>query len=254
LSTCDLAVAGPGGLTATVYTRSLPDDADGGREEPFEDRSLRLETTFGGAGVLAGDLTPECAAVVTAVLESLSAPCGAQDTRTGEQRYHDGLAEAMRRLVAGGLLPERAGQPVKASVHVSLAELRAMDGDSALEGQWITAARARWAAYRGAASVAGGDGAAWLDGDAADAVACDASLTPIVSGEVDIGALEDLVRLCVELDRLDHDCGRGEPAHQPTQRSLADAPAGPVSPAREALERAIIGKNHDSFTALLLGA
>jgi hypothetical protein len=30
------------------------------------------------------------------VLESLSAPAGAEDTRTREQRYHDALAEAMR--------------------------------------------------------------------------------------------------------------------------------------------------------------
>jgi hypothetical protein len=35
---------------------------------------------------------------VSAVLESLSAPCGAEDTRAREQRYHDGLHEAMRGL------------------------------------------------------------------------------------------------------------------------------------------------------------
>jgi hypothetical protein len=35
---------------------------------------------------------------VTAVLESLSAPMGAEDPRTKEQRYHDGLQEAMRWL------------------------------------------------------------------------------------------------------------------------------------------------------------
>jgi hypothetical protein len=235
------------GLAGEIYARSLPGTPDDGPpDDSFEDRSLRLETTFEGAGVLAGDLTPECAAVVTAVLDALSAPAGAEDTRSHGQRYHDGLAEAMRRLVAAGLLPERAGQPVKAWVHVSLAELRAMDGDSALEGRWIAAARARWAAYRAAASVAGGDGGAWIDGDAAGAVACDASLTPIVSGDVDIDALEDLVRLCVELGRLDHAGGRGEPARQPAQTSPADAPAaGPVSPAREALERAIIGKAAD---------
>ena len=75
----------------------------------FEDRSVRLETTFEGAGVLSGDLTPECAAVVGAVLDALSAPAGAEDTRSQAQRYHDGLQEAMRRLVAAGLLPERAG-------------------------------------------------------------------------------------------------------------------------------------------------
>ncbi len=41
-------------------------------------------------------LTPECAAVVTAVLDALSAPAGAGDLRTRPQRYHDALAEAMR--------------------------------------------------------------------------------------------------------------------------------------------------------------
>jgi Domain of unknown function (DUF222) len=82
-------------LAAEIYVRSLPDgEAD---EEPsFEDRRLRVETTFAGAGVLCGDLTPECAAVVTAVLEALSAPAGAEDTRTKDQRYHDALQDAMR--------------------------------------------------------------------------------------------------------------------------------------------------------------
>ena len=47
-----------------MYERSRPDlpDEDPGRA--FEDRAVRLVTTFGGAGVLTGDLTPECAAVV----------------------------------------------------------------------------------------------------------------------------------------------------------------------------------------------
>ena len=57
---------------------------------------MRVETTFAGAGVISGDLTPECAAVVTAVLDALSAPMSAQDTRTREQRYHDALQDAMR--------------------------------------------------------------------------------------------------------------------------------------------------------------
>jgi hypothetical protein len=41
-----------------------PDDA-------FEDRYVRVGTTFGGAGVIRGDLTPGCAAAVSAVLEAL---------------------------------------------------------------------------------------------------------------------------------------------------------------------------------------
>ena len=102
--------------------------------------------------------------MVTAVLEALSAPAGAEDTRTRDQRYHDALEDAMRRLVASGLLPERAGQPVKVWAHVSLAELRALDDGSVLAQEWIGEMAVRWAARRAAASQTGGDGAAWLDG------------------------------------------------------------------------------------------
>jgi len=36
--------------------------------------------------------------VVAKVLDALSAPAGAEDDRTRDQRYHDALAEAMRQL------------------------------------------------------------------------------------------------------------------------------------------------------------
>ncbi len=86
------------GLAGEIYARSLLGKPDEDQDEAFEDRSVKLETTFGGAGVLTGDLTPECAAVVTTVLDALSAPAGAEDTRSQAQRFHDGLQEAMRRL------------------------------------------------------------------------------------------------------------------------------------------------------------
>jgi len=84
------------GLAGEIYARSLLGKPDEDQDEAFEDRSVKLETTFGGAGVLTGDLTPECAAVVTTVLNALSAPAGAEDTRTQAQRFHDGLQEAIR--------------------------------------------------------------------------------------------------------------------------------------------------------------
>ena len=84
------------GLAAEIYARSRPDEPD--EDQAFEDRSVKLEATFDGAGVLSGDLTPECAAVVRAVLDALSAPAGAEDTRSHAQRCHDGLHEAMRPL------------------------------------------------------------------------------------------------------------------------------------------------------------
>ena len=65
----------------------------------------------------------------------------------------------MKRLVAANLLPERAGQPVKAWVHISLADLLLLDGDSALQEQWTAQVRERWAAHRAAASEGGGDAA-----------------------------------------------------------------------------------------------
>ena len=81
-----------------MYERArgeLPDE-DPGRD--FADRGLKLATTFGGAGVIHGDLTPECAEVVGRVPDALGAPAGKQDTRSRDQRYHDALAEAMRQL------------------------------------------------------------------------------------------------------------------------------------------------------------
>ena len=105
------------------------------------------------SGVLRGDLTAECAAMVESVLDALSAPAGGGDLRTGPQRYHDALEEAMRRLLASGLLPKRAGQPVKALAHIHFTELLAMDQDSVLQDKWITDYQARWAGHRAAASA-----------------------------------------------------------------------------------------------------
>ena len=44
--------------------------------------------------MIRGDLAPECAALVQAALDALSAPQGGGDLRTRPQRYHDALAEA----------------------------------------------------------------------------------------------------------------------------------------------------------------
>jgi hypothetical protein len=228
-----LGLADLAALFAEMYERARGGLPDEDPDRDFGDRGVRLETTFQGAGVLNGDLTPECAALVGAVLDALAAPGGAEDDRTREQRYHDALGEAMRRLSASGLLPERAGQPVRAWAHLSLADLLRLEGSSALQEEWTAQVRAQWAAHRAAASETGGDGGAWLDGDAAEAIACDAAMAPVVTGDVNVAALEDLVRLCAELGRLRHggdgaDGDTGEPSPDSTR-------------AREALEQAIIG-------------
>jgi hypothetical protein len=70
----------------------------------------------------------------------------------------------MSRLVAAGVLPERAGQPVKVWAHISLADLLRLDSSSTLQEQWTAQVRARWAGHRAAAPEGGGDTGAWLAG------------------------------------------------------------------------------------------
>jgi hypothetical protein len=215
-------------LAAEIYARSLPDPPEGSDLLPdFEDRKLRVATTFGGAGVISGDLTGECAAVVQTVLDALAAPAGAADTRSKDQRYHDALADAMRRLVASGLLPERAGQPVRVWAHVSLAELRALDDGSVLAQEWIAEMAVRWAARRAAASETGSDGAAWLTGNSVGAVSCDASVIPVVTGQIDPAALDELVGLCLQYAGHGPHCAGPvtDPARDPAAQT--GQPAGP---------------------------
>jgi Domain of unknown function (DUF222) len=250
------------GLGETMYEMSksgAPDDGDD-PERMSEHRSVRLIRTFQGAGVLTGDLTPECAAAVGKVLDALSAPAGPEDTRTQEQRCHDALEEAMRRLMAADMVPARAGQPTKILAHIALLDLIELDADSALMTQWTTRVRERWAAARAIASEnGGGDGGVWLEGEAAEAFACDAGITPVVEGEVQLSALEDLVRLCLELGG--HGPGHCQPCGTQASESghaggkadgsghaegrTGDGPALPTDRGREALERAIIGKAVD---------
>ena len=148
----DLAAA-----AAELAARHAAPDRD---DDGFEDRRVRLGTTFGGTGRVDGDLTARCAAAVTAVLDSLSARRGAEDTRTLGQRYHDGLEEACLRLLAAGTLPERAGQPVRLEVTLTLDQL-----------------------------TAGGSGS-----PAGPGAACDAVLQPVITGHLDHDLLDRLTR------------------------------------------------------------
>ena len=79
-------------------------------------------------------------------------------------------------------------------------------------------------------------------------------MAPIVTGDVNPAALEDLVRLCVQLDRLrHHGTGSDGTGHDGTGTgsegtdgdSGQGAPAPDTTRAWEALERAIIGKAVD---------
>jgi hypothetical protein len=242
------------GLAAGIHHRSMPGDQD---PDHFGDRSVRVGATLDGAGVIRGDLTPQCAAVVTTVLDAVSAPADPGDTRSRAQRYHDGLQDAMERLVAAGLLPERAGVPVKVWAHICLADLMELAGASALARQWVTGARAAWAAHRAAGPAGGGDGGVWLTGEAAAGAACDGSVAPVVPGAVNPGAFYHLVTLAAELADLGYlphravpgqpltggqPSGAGGPAaggdgSDPAGATAGDSAAGPAVPGPEVLRR-----------------
>jgi hypothetical protein len=90
-------------LAQEMLDRSAPPDTDGpdgdaGDEDGFKDRRVQLDVHYRGRGKLDGDLTPECAATVAAMLEALGKKAGPEDTRTEGQRSHDALEEAARRL------------------------------------------------------------------------------------------------------------------------------------------------------------
>src|SRR5947208_173791 len=84
---CRLGLAELASLFAQMYERARYDLPDEDPDRDFADRALKLATTFGGAGVLHGDLTPECAEVVGRVLDALGAKAGNEDDRTRDQRY-----------------------------------------------------------------------------------------------------------------------------------------------------------------------
>jgi hypothetical protein len=174
-------------LAEEMHRRTAPPDDDGEGDGGFGDRSLRLDLHFRGAGKLTGDLTPECAAALTAVLESLGKKAGPEDDRTQEQRHHDALEDACTRLVASQCVPDRAGQATQVQLHMTLDQLRSLNGAADAEAAWAAAARG------GANGQAG-----WLSTRAAaEAYACDARITPIVTGTLSPAALAAMTGACI---------------------------------------------------------
>ena len=168
-----------GALAEEIFRRTAqPDTDDDG--DGFAGRFLQLDRHYRGAGKLDADLTPPCAAALQAVLDALGRKAGPEDTRTQRQRDHDALEEACRRLIAAGDLPDRAGQPTQIQLHLSLDQLRGMDGAADAEQAWAAAAQ-------------GHGEPGWLTSrQAAEAYACDAQITPIVAGHVDPAALASM--------------------------------------------------------------
>jgi hypothetical protein len=194
---------------ATIIAHALAQwEAEHPDEDPeggFPDRFLQIETTFGGAGVIRGDLTPECAAAVTAVLEALGKKAGPEDQRSEPQRFHDALQLACELLLRAKLVPDRAGADTKVVANISLRDLRAMPGAPGLEDVWIRALL--------------GEGG-YLTGKDAEAAACDAMIVPVVAGTMDATALDAMIELV--LGAFGHHRPSGEP--QPEQHRAGVGP------------------------------
>src|SRR5215831_19435982 len=173
----DLAAITAHALKQWQATHPDPDD-DGG----FDDRFVAVGTTFGGAGCLRGDLTPECNAAVQAVLEALGKRAGPEDHRTAGQRFHDALQAGCELLLRARMVPDRAGAGTQVIVHIPISRLRDMPGGSGLEDAWIR-------------SRLGEDG--YLAGKDAEAAACDALIVPVVTGHMDLTIVDKMIALAL---------------------------------------------------------
>src|SRR5689334_11023492 len=112
-------------MAGQLYERSRSERPDEDPDAAFRDRGVKLATTFGGAGVLHGDLTAECAAIVDQVLDAL------------------GGSRERRRPVPRGAVSRRAGR-----------------GDAAASGRQLAAGAGRAAGEGVGAHLAGGPAAA----------------------------------------------------------------------------------------------
>ena len=86
-------------LFAQMYERARSDLPDEDPDRDFADRGLKLATTSGGAGVVHGDLTPECAELAGRVLDALGAPAcnqpaSACDVHHVTHKKHSGKTSA----------------------------------------------------------------------------------------------------------------------------------------------------------------
>jgi hypothetical protein len=189
-------------LAEEIRARTAAPDTDG-RDDGFADRRVQLDLTYQGAGRLTGDLTPGCAAALSAVLAALGNRAGPEDLRTTWQRDHDALEEACRRLIASAGLPDRAGQATQIQLHMTLDQLRGLPGAAGAEAAW---SRGWWPA-------------------AGPGTDCDASIVPVVTGHPDPAVLDQLAAVLLRPSHVRADppappgCGPADPAATRAERA-----------------------------------
>src|ERR1700744_64284 len=172
----DLATLAACAIESWRQQQPDPDHLDDG----FDDRYVQAGTTFGGAGVIRGNLTPECATAVRAVLEALGKKAGPEDDRTEGKRFHDALQLACELLLRAKLVPDRAGADTQVIAHIPISQLRQIPGAAELEDAWIN-------------GRLGEDG--FMTGKDAEAAACDAQTVPVVTGTMDPAVIDKMIDL-----------------------------------------------------------
>jgi hypothetical protein len=174
----DLAVIATAALEQWRAQHPDPDEDDGG----FADRYLSVGATFGGAGVIRGDLTPECTAAVQAVLEALGKRHGPEDQRSEAQRFHDALQLGCELLIRAKMVPDRAGADTQVITHIPLSQLRQLPGASELQQAWLNARLGE---------------PGYLTGKDAETAACDALTVPVVTGHADMHIIDQMIDLAL---------------------------------------------------------
>jgi hypothetical protein len=120
-------------LARTVAACLNPDGQLAAEKDQQRRRSVTLAVLPDGSGLLAGTLTAEAAAVWQVVLDTLSRPAapderGQPDRRNPGQRRHDALADAGRRLLRSGTLPDAGGTPATVLLTLTLDQLETRSG------------------------------------------------------------------------------------------------------------------------------
>src|SRR5664280_2453676 len=144
-------------VLADLRAQCDPAGAEAAAAAAHDRRRLTVAGTFAGAVVLDGVLDPEGGATVLAALAPLAAPGGADDDRTPAQRRADALVELARRALDGAELPTTAGERPHLQIRVDLATLLAGTGTAAAD----------WAGP--------------LSAGTALRLACDATISPVLT-------------------------------------------------------------------------
>jgi hypothetical protein len=129
------------GSIASAWMARIDQDGVEPRDEALQRRrAFTLHTDSEGWSKATGFLSPRLTAVVKTVLDSLAAPApansggppadegvaveGGPDLRSHSQRCHDGLQDALERVLRSGELPDVGGAPVTVLVTVRENDLR----------------------------------------------------------------------------------------------------------------------------------